>query len=239
MNKIKSLFNLTPPPPQSHLIQQYGNSLIVVVLIVIAQLFLFFYIPHGQSPDEFSHITRATSLAHGNFILKADSKTNQIAGEYVNKNLLEYYNKLSKIPFHYEEKYTKALKEDIRKIRFNDEYVYKSVAGAAVYFPLSYLPQAIAIFAGEKLHLRVSGVISAARILNLIAIISLILIAARLWALPLLAGIVLLMPMCLFQMTTVSSDGLHFAMVVLIVCLFLNILNKFSKAKFLWLCFFI
>ena len=89
-----------------------------------------------------------------------------------------------------------------------------------MYFPGSYIPQAVAILVGEKFHLKVWRVINLAKALNLVAIFGMLALAARLWRLPLLTAVLLLMPMTLFQTVCPSTDGVHFAMTVLIASLF-------------------
>ena len=68
-----------------------------------------------------------------------------------------------------------------------------------MYFPGSYIPQAVAILVGEKFHLKVWRVVNLAKALNLVAIFGMLALAARLWRLPLLTAVLLLMPMTLFS----------------------------------------
>ena len=219
--------------------QRFNSLLILILLIICSHIFLFNYIPHGQSPDEFAHIVRASSLAHGHIILKEDTVSNQNAGEFIDKSLHQYYADLSYIPFHYEKKITNEVNTSIKKLRFSGDYIYCSIPTHAVYFPLSYLPQALAIFVGERFHLRIYKTIIIARILNLVSIIALLLAASYFYKLPLLGNIILLMPMSIFQFTSVSSDGLQYAILFLIISLFLNILHAFTYRKLIWMCIFI
>ena len=48
-----------------------------------------------------------------------------------------------------------------------------------MYFPGSYIPQAVAILVGEKFHLKVWRVVNLAKALNLVAIFGMLALAAR------------------------------------------------------------
>lgn len=208
-----------------------GYAGIVLVLMACAVLAIFSIVPHAQSPDEGAHMMRAASLAHGNIVLQSDGKT---IGDVINNGQLEYYGKLSSLAFHPEKKVTTL--ENLREIRYSDSYTRCDFSSSAVYFPGSYIPQAVAILVGEKFHLKVWRVVNLAKALNLVAIFGMLALAARLWRLPLLTAVLLLMPMTLFQAVCPSTDGVHFAMTVLIASLFLHLSKRYSGWGFIGLC---
>lgn len=208
-----------------------GYAGIVLVLMACAVLAIFSIVPHAQSPDEGAHMMRAASLAHGKIVLQSDGKT---IGDVINNGQLEYYGKLSSLAFHPEKKVTTL--ENLREIRYSDSYTRCDFSSSAVYFPGSYIPQAVAILVGEKFHLKVWRVVNLAKALNLVAIFGMLALAARLWRLPLLTAVLLLMPMTLFQTVCPSTDGVHFAMTVLIASLFLHLSKRYSGWGFIGLC---
>ena len=134
-----------------------GYAGIVLVLMACAVLAIFSIVPHAQSPDEGAHMMRAASLAHGNIVLQSDGKT---IGDVINNGQLEYYGKLSSLAFHPEKKVTTL--ENLREIRYSDSYTRCDFSSSAVYFPGSYIPQAVAILVGEKFHLKVWRVVNLA-----------------------------------------------------------------------------
>lgn len=204
---------------------------LLLTLLACAMLALFSWIPHGQSPDEGTHIFRAASLAHGNVLLDVRGMN---AGDDINQGLIEYYSKYGSLAFHPERKAQQI--KDVRNIRFGDTYEYRNISTAGLYLPLSYAPQALAIFIGEKTHMKVWKAINLARGFNLLAIAGMLFAAVKLWRMPLTACLLLLMPMTTFQMGSASSDGTHFAMTVLITSLFFSLDENFTKTKFFWLC---
>ena len=195
-------------------------------MLFVAMLTLCNIVPHGQSPDEMAHMSRASSLAHGHFILKSKDG---IVGDEIDEGLFEYYSETGKLAFHYDKKADNFGK--LKEIRFTGKRKVASFANTAVYFPLTYTPQAIAIFIGEKTHMRVSSVINLARVLCFITVVVSVAISIRLYKPSLLSSLVLLMPMSLFQMVSSTSDGVHFAMIFLIMSLFMNLHKQFNKYK--------
>lgn len=232
MNSIFNKISLICNNPDNEKCCEYSRLLLI--LLACAMLALFSWIPHDQSPDEGNHIFRASSLAHGNLFLTVRDAN---VGDDINQGLIQYYSKFGTLAFHPERKATQI--KDVREIRFTDNYEFRRFANTALYFPLSYAPQALAIFIGEKTHMKVWKVINMARALNILVITGMLIAAAKIWRLPLTACLILLMPMSLFQMGSASTDGTHFAMTVLIASLFFSLEEKFSKTKFAWLCILI
>ena len=86
------------------------------------------------------------------------------------------------------------------------------------YSPLPFVPQAFAIAIGDALHLRPLIAFYLGRLLNLAAALSLIALAFRLFASPVLATCALL-PMTLFLFASFSSDAITIAMTFLATAL--------------------
>ena len=209
-------------------------TLLLLVLLVSAMLAMFNWIPHGQSPDETAHMFRASSLAHGNVFLNVNGES---VGDNIDQGLAQYYSKFNALPFHPENKAQQI--NDVKDIRFTNTYEFHSFSNTALYLPFSYIPQAIAIFIGEKTHMKVWRAVNLARLLNIVTIISMLVIAARIYSIPLTACLIILMPMSLFQIDSATSDGLHIAITVLIASLFFSLEESFSTTKFICLCILI
>lgn len=207
---------------------------ILVTVFLCAFLTLFNLVPHGQSPDETAHMYRASSLAHGDIVIRYERG---IVGSEVDDGLIQYYSALSAMPFHYERK-ANAL-ASIRSIRFTGHRTRVGFHNIAVYFPLVYTPQALAIFIGEQLHLRVYVAVCLARLFCFLSVCGLVLLASRIWKMSILSSFLFLMPISLFQIVSSTGDGLNFAMTLFIVCLFLNLRKNFTQTKFLVLLCFI
>ncbi len=207
---------------------------ILVVVFLCAFLTLFNLVPHGQSPDETAHMYRASSLAHGDIVIRVERG---IVGSEIDDGLIQYYSALNAMPFHYERK-ANAL-ASIRSIRFTGHRTRVGFHNIAVYFPLVYAPQALAIFIGEQLHLRVYVAVCLARLFCFLSVCGLVLLASRMWKFSILSSFLFLMPISLFQIISSTGDGVNFAMTLFIVSLFLNLRNNFTQTKFLILLCFI
>ncbi len=208
---------------------------VLVGLFLCAFLSLVNLIPHGQSPDEMNHMLRAASLVHGDIVIHNNQG---IVGSEVDDGLIQYYSALSStMPFHYEKKANSM--GSLRTIRFTGHRTRVGFHNIAYYCPFSYAPQALAIFIGEQLHLRVYVAVSLARLFCFLSVCGLVLSASRLWKLPILSSFLLLMPISLFQISSSTGDGINFAMTFFIVSLFLNLRKNFTSAKFLLLLTFI
>lgn len=172
-------------------------------------------IPSGQSPDEYSHLCRAYSLIKGDWFLKDNGSG---VGSMINKGLIEYIGTYSSL--YPNNKVTDKKYEDARKIKFNDDYVYISYPTHALYFPITYLPQAIAFFIGEKTHQKVYKSLRLAKFLCVFSIAIMLFFANKIYPIPFSVFFVLFLPMCLFQIASPTSDGLHYGMTILIMSLF-------------------
>ena len=219
LNKALEYFTVKLCKPEY---SNFGYVATFFLIVICSFVVLVKTIPSGQAPDELAHMYRAVSLAHGNIFVKE--------GDNINEGLLEYYEKYSILPFHPERKAWQI--KNTEDITFSDQYKFTTFVTSAVYFPLSYLPQSIAIYIGEKYNLKVKKVVFLSRLLNFVAILSILAMVVKVWKLPLLTCLILLMPISLFQMSTVASDGVHFALTALIIALFLRLEREYSNVKY-------
>lgn len=206
------------------------ESKLFIFIYFVSLVALFNIVPHFQSPDSGHHILRAYSLVHGDIL--SDGKMQ------VNKGLLEYIDSYSGVPFNYDVKVTTDKVNLSKNIRFGETTAEGYFPNTALYFPASYIPQAIALFIGEEFHLKVHTTIVLARIFCIATILLLLLASFSLYKAPIPLYFVMLMPITLFQSVSATTDGIHFSLVIFIASIFLNIYEKGFNGFKLSLLFF-
>ena len=174
------------------------------LLIGIAALFgvaFVFLTPPLQVPDEAAHYWRACAIAHGVF-----------------QPTPRFGHGFTAIPAGERELGVRGGRplSEFRSIPYVSERVV--VRYPLFYSALPFVPQALAIAIGDTLHLRPLIAFYLGRLLNLAAALSLIALAFRLFASPVLATCALL-PMTLFLFASFSSDATTIAMTFLATAL--------------------
>jgi uncharacterized membrane protein len=190
-------------------------------------------IPPFQSPDEFYHLKRAYLLSKGEVFL---GKENNVTGGRIDSGLLEYMNNFVNARwFSYmsdeAKKQTKPYIALARDIAWSGKRQFSDVPNVAVYFPLPYLPQALASMLGEQAGWSVSSTYYLARLFSLAATLGLLWGAFRTYPVPIFALALLVTPMTLFQLGSASLDSVSFATCMLAASLFMrgsNIRFSFS-----------
>ena len=213
------------------------KSFFVCFLFLLFALFLL--VPHAQSPDERAHLYRAYTFAHGDIFL--EPVANGVGGD-VDSGLIEYLNKYDYLPFKYYNKVSSITLNEIRTINFSGINQKVSFPTHALYFPISYLPHALGFLFGEHLHLSVWGTLNLIKIICSISIFAILYAAIKIYPIPLASMILMLMPMSIFQCVSATTDGIHFALTILILSLFCR-LREFGYQRNLFLsmlvCIFI
>ena len=217
------------------------DAMLFVLLLLILVQSISILIPPFQSPDEVNHIKRAYTLAHGSWLptLKGNS-----AGGEVDTGLLAYTEFFSALPFDYAAKENRATLARTENIKWTSKRAYSDFSNTALYFPVPYLPQALALNLGENLHLPVSASYSLARSFSLAATLAVILCALLVYPVPLLPIAVFLLPMTLFQMASASMDSVCFSISLLAASLFTRGCDRDFTFRpllhcALWLCLII
>lgn len=113
---------------------------------------------------------------------------------------------------------------DHNDMESSDTYVFKKFSNTSLYSPISYLPQATGIFIARHITNNVAVIAYAGRIANWICItvllyISMLVIPAGKEIIALVA----LMPMNLFESTSLAPDGMAVAVSILMVSYVLNL----------------
>lgn len=126
----------------------------VIFFVGIAFLFLGLNMPLG-APDEVQHFCRAFEIAEGNFI---SSYSNGNVGNMLPFAGIDFNN--------YIEGWETFLES--RAVQITQEREFLSFWNTAVYFPITYLPQALGIFISRLLTDKIVVVIYVAKIFNLL-----------------------------------------------------------------------
>ena len=114
--------------------------LFVLLLFVVVQS-VSTLIPPFQSPDEVNHLQRAYTLSQGDWL---PTWRGNSAGGAVDTGLLKYTDYYSAIPFDYSAKVTRTLLANSDNIGWTSERVFSDFSNTALYFPIPYIPQALA-----------------------------------------------------------------------------------------------
>jgi|GEM_PF-900597 uncharacterized membrane protein/Tfp pilus assembly protein PilF len=206
------------------------------VLSLLASLFLIvlsisYLIPPFQSPDEFNHLKRAYLLSQGDVFLH--NKDN-VTGGYIDSGLLDYMALFVDIPFNYDHRIYSNLLLSAKHVQWSGKRDFSGLPNTALYFPLPYIPQALAFIVGQNSRMTVSNTYYLARFFSLTATLTLLGCALLLYPAPLIVIVAFIIPMSLFQLASASLDSVSFAICVLAASLYMRgVDNKYSFNKFM------
>jgi uncharacterized membrane protein len=197
------------------------------MLALLAALFLLVtavsrLIPPFQSPDEFYHLQRAYLLAHGKVIL---GQSSGMTGGRFDTGLLDYMRNFQDARwFAHDNAQLRALASPqaclATTIEWSGTSRFERVPNTAVYFPLPYAPQALALLIGERSGLTISKSYHLARLFSLIAALALLWCALIAYPVPPFVLALFVTPMTLVQLGSASLDAVSFATCVLAAALF-------------------
>jgi uncharacterized membrane protein len=197
--------------------------------LLVGGLVLSTLTPPLQSPDEGSHLARAYFLANGGFLLERQDGAGSSGGR-IDLGWVAFNGTFSRFPFNPAQKLTAADVAQARSIRHHGTRAFFETPGVGYYFPLIYLPQATALFVGERLDLPIHRTYKLARLLALAATVGLLFAALRLYPVNPLALGLLVLPMSLFQSASCSMDALTYAVATLVLCLFMKVREMGAEA---------
>lgn len=193
---------------------------------VAGTLFLFLLvqalsclIPPFQSPDEPAHIERAYRLAKGTIFL--DTRAGYTGGD-IDTGLVTYMSQFAEIPFQYNHKMTASIARAGEHISWSDKAQFRGFSNTATYFPLPYVPAALALFVGERVGLSVRDTYYLSRTLSLTAALGLLLAALLIYPIPLAVIALFLLPMTLFQLGSATLDSVTYGTSALTAALFMR-----------------
>lgn len=214
-----------------------SRSLIFLMIFSVCCVVSVILIPPFQSPDEFNHIKRAYAFSNGVFLNDIESNA---SGGLIDDNLKKYMEFFSYLPHHPEEKINKDILNDARSLYWSDARSFSEFSNTALYFPLAYLPQTIALTIGKVFNFSINYSYYLARIFSLLTILLFIYIAFRIYEPHPVVYFLLMMPISIFQCGSATADGIIFSMIILISSIFMAIgKNGYNRRLFLLMCFFI
>lgn len=186
-------------------------------------------IPPLQSPDEMSHLVRLAAMVEGELwpITPAQGNT---GGHYdVGLAVLAY----AFVPLIREANPTVAphVKEEVNSARWEHRELFGESPGSAVYTPAIYAPAAIGLAAGKALNLTILQSYHLARFTSQAVCALMVGVALAMFSPPLLAGLVLLLPMALFQMASPVIDGPSHALVLLILSMLWRLVQQGERVS--------
>lgn len=212
------------PPPRDAAGKRGGVDPAQVFLAVVGlnTLLLVFLTPPFQVHDEFQHFFRAYQVSEGRLWGFAQ---NQRAGDVLPASLQDFvlasWGTLDiwTIPPLESQPLIGTLREWNRPL-LPDERAFADFAGAVVYSPLAYLPQAMGIYVGRQLDLSPLHLLQLGRLANAIICVATIFAALRLlpaarWTATAIAAL----PMAQFEYASVAPDGVMLASAYLFTAL--------------------
>ena len=140
--------------------------------------------------------------------------------------LIEYMSYFTALPHQSEVQISSEELNAAKEIQWSGQGAYETLPGTGYYFPLIYLPQAIALSVGELLGQSVDSSYKLARGFSLGVGTLLLFAAFRTTAPPALVIALLFLPMTLFQAASASIDFLSTAMLLLITALYFDMMKE-------------
>jgi uncharacterized membrane protein len=179
-----------------------------MIVGLIAGALLLCVTPPFQAPDEPAHFYRAYQITDGALLPLYHGTS---AGGYLPSDLMQTTAALvDSLPFHPEQKQTvAAILSALMAPPAQGARVFAIFSNTAVYSPVAYAPQALGIIMGRLLGLSPLALMYFGRAANVLCYTLIVGFAIRTtpilkWVFFLLA----LMPMSMFQMASLSADGM-------------------------------
>lgn len=200
-------------------------------------LVLCFLIAPMQAPDESRHFLRACQFAQGQILPEIDPNTHKAGGllpaaavDFVRDKMNpEYYRNEDRL--HSIAARLRALNAAAQHQAPLSQQEFGVFPGSAIYFPALYLPQTVGIRLARLFTYKVYLWFYAARVANAVTAIGLIFLAlllARGYRLVLLIPAIL--PMSLYQISSVSSDAEFISVSILFVALSIRFVGSDGRA---------
>lgn len=180
--------------------------------------------PPFQAPDEQTHFFRAYQVATGELIA---IKRGQRSGGVLPESLLTTVqaSRLYEIQFHPDKTLSWRETRALFSIPLQPKITrFVEFPNVVPYSPILYLPQSTGIFIGRKANAPPIILMYLGRLFNLLTSLCLFALAIHLTPICQAAFfLVALMPICLFQIASLSADGMTFGITLLFVAVVLNL----------------
>lgn len=179
-----------------------------------------------QSPDEPAHFLRIWQLSEGQLV--ADRYGGQVP-----ISLSDCFAQFDGVKFHPRKKVpASTILREFRRPLVPTQRKFMRFANSAIYSPVPYIPQALAMFLGRHLLFPPIALMYAARLANcvayaLIGFAAIHFLPAIKWP----ACAILLSPLPIFLAGSMSADPLTIALSFLCAAIFLKLLNDAQRAS--------
>ena len=217
------------PRPTPHAPRGLPHRFVLVCGAVFG-VSLVFLAPPFSSPDELAHFLRAYHCSQGKvYAIKHGRGT----GDYLPVSLCETYVAIAQYATKDDEFAISWNRFDLAKeIRLDPRREsFLSFGNMALYSPVPYAPQAVALSFARFWEMRPLYMVYVARLANLTAYLLLVVTAVRIapvqkWTLALVA----LMPMAVYLAASLSADGVTIGLSLLIVAMTMDLAMREGPA---------
>lgn len=184
-------------------------------------LWLTWYIPPFQSPDETAHLWRADMISRGQLFLTTQT-IGGTSGGYIDANLQRIAKRFAEMPpvalIPNAPAAAQVIADELPS-RWSGKLIFQAAAGTGYYSPLIYLPHATALFVGRQLDWSILHTYMLVRVTVIITAFMLACAALSIYQPNPLAMVCLMTPMALFQWLSSTIDGLSFGLALLLLAL--------------------
>jgi uncharacterized membrane protein len=193
-----------------------------LALLLTLGVALSVLIPPLQSPDETAHAVRAYLLSRGHVLLKPPPHPSVGSGGYVDDGLIAYARIFLRVVGGPDSTVTRRDILASETLRWKGTRSFVPAEGTGYYLPIAYLPQAIGFRIGKKLDLSIDYSYRLARFLTFAASVAALAAAFRIYPTNPLVVALLILPMSVFQLLSLSLDGWTNALAILAISLFMR-----------------
>lgn len=195
------------------------SALVFVLLQVISAR-----IPPLQSPDELSHLVRIAAMVEGELWPTTPVQGN--TGGHYDASLAVLAHAFHPLIREANPTVDPHIQQAVKSVRWEHRQIFGESPGSAVYTPAIYAPAATGLALGKALELTVLQSYHLARLMSHAVCALMLGLAVALFVPPLLAGLVLLLPMALFQMASPVVDGPSHALTLLILSMLWRLVQQ-------------
>jgi uncharacterized membrane protein len=217
--RIKSLPSVMPAGQGVGFWYTRQAAIFALVLLFFVVLLMSSFVPPMKSEDEPAHLARAYLLSTGRIFL--GSKEN-VTGGMVDTGLQEYMDYFYLGTPAYDVKLRAAGIRRIQRLTWTGTKEFRRLPNTAIYFPLAYCPQALALFLGRSIGMTINDSYYLARFFSLVSVLILLWVASISYPVPLFVVALFITPEALYQLCSASLDGIAFATSTLSAALFMR-----------------
>ena len=206
---------------------------------LIVSFFLVFAVPPFFGYDESHHFYRAYQLSRFEYTPVAQQiDNNERYGSSLPENVVDFGNAshdelvlAPRDPLGASNYMQSAIMERLLTEKISKDNTFVAYEGALVYSPVGYTPTIMAIWLGELMNINLGSILILARLLNVLAYILLCVLAIKIVPnnFKLIIGAVAMIPMAVFQASSISVDGMVVGLSLVVVSAAARLLGSYSK----------